>query len=179
MIKNIIIIALLISITPAFADTIECQKIITGNSTVITCPSFTNSQPAPAPYYTNPTPSSGGVVTDFVNTLFNKVDQASVQLAGPNAAMIQNGTSAVQTVLNTGIDFFYALKYLAAMLLGIIVPKVFGVNVPSWLLPAIEYTMLAIIALSLWKHAWKIFFTAIAIGIIIILVFFAGGVLVH
>src|SRR5579872_2962396 len=93
----------------------------------ITFPAFADTN-ATQPYYLNPLPSSQ-IVNDYVNTLFGKLNQATTQMAGSNAPAVNNATGAVKTIITTGIDFFGAVKYLVAALLGLIIPKVFGVNV--------------------------------------------------
>lgn len=143
----------------------------------ITFPAFADTN-STLPYYLNPLPSSQGV-NDYVNTLFGKLDQATTQMAGSNAPAVNNATNAVKTIITTGVDFFGAVKYLVAALLGLIIPKVFGVNVPPLVFPVTELIMMGLIAFAVWRHLWKIFFLALVIMIIVILVFLAGGVLIH
>lgn len=164
--------------TPVFADNVICNATPSGNNTIITCPNFPQSQPATAPYYINPQPSTS-FTKDLVNTFFNKLSQATVQLSGPNANDVQNVTSAVKQVVDSSIDYVYALKYLVASLLGIIVPKIFGLAVPSWLLPLMELISLGFIIYGIWRKGWEIILTALVIGIVILLVFYLGGVVFH
>lgn len=156
--RAIIPMILLISMTPVFAQTTNCN---TNNA-----------------YYANPQPSTS-LLKDFVNTFFNKLCLATGQLGGQNANQMQNVTSSIQTVVDTGIDYVGAIKYLVASLLGIIVPRLFGVDVPSWLLPAIEWGTIAIVIYAVWKKAWTIFVISLIVGIVILLVFYFGGVFFH
>lgn len=164
--------------TPVFADNVVCNASLSGNMTIITCPNISQTQHVTAPYYVSPQPSNG-LTSNLVNTFFNKLNQATVEFSGTNANQVQNLTGGVQQVVITGISYVYAIKYLVASLLGLIVPKLFGVSVPSWILPAIEYGTIILIGLAIWKHAWKIFIVSLIIGIFVILLFFVGGVLFH
>lgn len=179
MIKYFIPFLLVLAICPAFGQTYNCPSGCTVTMT---------QNPTPAPsattnnlsYYQNPDPSTS-LFTDFVNTFFNKLGQAAVQMSGGGTygSQVQNMTGSVQRVVDTGIDYVSALKYLIASFLGIIVPQFFHISVPPYILPAIEWSMVAIMAVAIWKKSWHIVITALAIGIIIILVVFLGGVIFH
>lgn len=179
MIKYFIPVLLVLAIGPAFAQTYNCPNgcavTLTQNPTPASTSTTNNLS-----YYQNPDPSTS-VFTDIVNTFFNKLGQAATQMAGGGTygTQVQNMTGSVQRVVDTGIDYVSALKYLIASFLGIIVPQLFHVSVPPYILPAIEWSMVAIMAIAIWKKSWHIVITALAIGIIIILVVFFGGVLIH
>lgn len=179
MIKYCIPFLIALAMVPAFAQTYNCPN---GCSVTLT------QNPTPAPstttnnlsYYQNPDPSTS-LFTDIVNTFFNKLGQAATQMAGGGSygTQVQNMTGSVQRVVDTGIDYVSALKYLIASFLGLIVPKLFGISVPAYILPAIEWSMVAIVIIMIWRKSWEIALTALVIGIIIIIVVFFGGVFIH
>lgn len=180
-IKYIIFVLLIFSIAPAFAQTYNCPNGCTVTMT---------QNPAPVqttvvnnlPYYKNPDPSVSAF-QDLVNTFFNKLGQGATQIAGGSnsqyGSQVQNMTGSVQQVVDTGIDYVSAIKYLVASLFGLVVPKLFGIAVPPYLLPIIEWSMVGLMAYAIWRKGWEIFLTAFIIGIIVILVIFFGGVIFH
>lgn len=181
MIKYAIPLLVLFAFAPAFAQTYNCPNGCTVTMTQNPAPVQTNTVNN-IPYYKNPDPSINAF-QDLVNTFFNKLGQGATQIAGGSnsqyGSQVQNMTGSVQQVVDTGIDYVSAIKYLVASLFGLIVPKLFGIAVPSYLLPVIEWSMVGIMAYAIWKKGWEIFLTAFIIGVIVILVILFGGVFFH
>lgn len=185
--KYAIPILLMLAVSPAFAQTVNCPNgctvTVTPNPQTYTIsPAGSSGGSSPLPYYKNPDPATSAF-TDIVNTFFNKLGQSAVQMSGGSSSQygmqVQNVTSGVQQVVDTSIDYLFAVKYLVASLLALIVPKVFGFALPPWVFPVSEVILIGLMIYALLHKGWKLFLTALAIGIGLVLLIYVGGVVFH
>ena len=114
-----------------------------------------------------PAPPSSSTVKDYFSTLFNKL-KSSTQQTGNGNPQISNVTDEAEKAVVSAVDLFSAVEYLFAALVGLVAVKIFGNNVPNFIIPLFFWIMIGLTAYGVLKHIWKL----VVVGIIVIVAIF-------
>ena len=105
---------------------------------------------------------------DFVGTVTDKINVPQNNQLNITQAQANDIKASSKTAIFSGLDFLGAVKHIAGDVLSILAPKLFGFQLPSFVIPSISLIVVILLASSIIKHAGKTFYIVLILGLLVV-----------